>query len=271
MVRREGRLGHRLEQTLALAAAARAREYAQQNAEQRRARTGLARGMEDRGSTIEDRLWSVQDVSEYLGIPVWTLYFWRSAGTGRPDASLAGACGTGNRTCVTRSPPCHRRLPALGLGEHGGLTLPREGSRFTAYLRYRDYAGRGRRIKRLLKAVKQAPDASSDGEYTAKSIFSDAAAGWLAQFAAQVDRGQDRPRHTRSTATDQTGDRSWGGRSSAGRGDDSPARSVRPGGPGRYAWAPWDHNPRLNHGWLPRLRAAFVPRCVPGRPLAAAR
>lgn len=30
---------------------------------------------EDRG---EDRLWSVQDVSRYLGVPVNTLYAWRS-------------------------------------------------------------------------------------------------------------------------------------------------------------------------------------------------
>src|SRR4051794_16857044 len=33
---------------------------------------------------IQDRLWSVQDVSEYLGVPVPTIYAWRSAGTGPP-------------------------------------------------------------------------------------------------------------------------------------------------------------------------------------------
>ena len=33
---------------------------------------------------IEDRLWSVWDVSEYLGIPMQTLYAWRSAATGPP-------------------------------------------------------------------------------------------------------------------------------------------------------------------------------------------
>src|SRR6187397_1079837 len=33
---------------------------------------------------IEDRLWSVQDVSDYLGVPVHTIYAWRSAGTGPP-------------------------------------------------------------------------------------------------------------------------------------------------------------------------------------------
>ena len=31
-----------------------------------------------------DRLWSVQDVSAYLGVPVKTVYAWRSAGTGPP-------------------------------------------------------------------------------------------------------------------------------------------------------------------------------------------
>jgi len=33
---------------------------------------------------IEDRLWSVQDVGAYLGVPVHTIYAWRSAGTGPP-------------------------------------------------------------------------------------------------------------------------------------------------------------------------------------------
>jgi predicted DNA-binding transcriptional regulator AlpA len=33
---------------------------------------------------IENRLWSVRDVSEYLGIPVQTPYAWRSAATGPP-------------------------------------------------------------------------------------------------------------------------------------------------------------------------------------------
>jgi predicted DNA-binding transcriptional regulator AlpA len=31
-----------------------------------------------------DRLWSVQEVGEYLGVPVHTLYAWRTAGTGPP-------------------------------------------------------------------------------------------------------------------------------------------------------------------------------------------
>ena len=36
----------------------------------------------------EDRLWSVQDVSDYLGVPVQTIYGWRSAGTGPPGRRL---------------------------------------------------------------------------------------------------------------------------------------------------------------------------------------
>lgn len=39
-------------------------------------------------SEMEDRLWSVQDVSEYLGVPVQTVYSWRSAGTGPPGRRL---------------------------------------------------------------------------------------------------------------------------------------------------------------------------------------
>ena len=32
-------------------------------------------------------------------------------------------------------------MKPLGLGEHGGLTIVREGRAFVAYLRYRDYSG----------------------------------------------------------------------------------------------------------------------------------
>ncbi|WP_141781870.1 helix-turn-helix transcriptional regulator [Nocardioides albertanoniae] len=35
-----------------------------------------------------DPLWSVHDLSDYLGIPVHTLYAWRSAGTGPPGRRL---------------------------------------------------------------------------------------------------------------------------------------------------------------------------------------
>jgi excisionase family DNA binding protein len=37
----------------------------------------------------EERLWSVQDAAAYLGVPVGTLYQWRSAGKG-PKCGRAG-------------------------------------------------------------------------------------------------------------------------------------------------------------------------------------
>jgi excisionase family DNA binding protein len=40
-----------------------------------------ARAM-DEVPMIEDRLWSVEEVSYYLGVPVNTLYMWRSEGKG---------------------------------------------------------------------------------------------------------------------------------------------------------------------------------------------
>lgn len=36
----------------------------------------------DKGTLPDDRLWTVQDVSYYLGVPVQTVYSWRSAGRG---------------------------------------------------------------------------------------------------------------------------------------------------------------------------------------------
>lgn len=33
---------------------------------------------------MEDRLWSVEDVSDYLNVPVGTVYAWRSTGSGPP-------------------------------------------------------------------------------------------------------------------------------------------------------------------------------------------
>jgi predicted DNA-binding transcriptional regulator AlpA len=35
-----------------------------------------------------DRLWTVEDVSAYLGVPVQTLYGWRKARTGPPAARI---------------------------------------------------------------------------------------------------------------------------------------------------------------------------------------
>ena len=91
------------------------------------------------------------------------------------------------------------------------MTIVREGGAFVAYLRFRDYSGRGRRIKRsgrsraeasreVLKAVKQALGADGDDEFTARSTFNEAAKGWLAMFAAQVERGARSPSTYEPTA-----------------------------------------------------------------------
>jgi hypothetical protein len=49
----------------------------------------------------EDRLWSVDEVSYYLGVPANTLYLWRSEGEGRPHDGSGGTCGTAPRTSRT--------------------------------------------------------------------------------------------------------------------------------------------------------------------------
>ncbi|MFG1925623.1 helix-turn-helix transcriptional regulator [Cryptosporangium sp. NPDC048952] len=38
--------------------------------------------------SLSDRLWTVQDVSVYLGVPVETLYRWRKHRTGPPAARV---------------------------------------------------------------------------------------------------------------------------------------------------------------------------------------
>lgn len=95
-------------------------------------------------------------------------------------------------------------MKPLGLGEHGGVTVVREGKAFVAYLRYRDYAGRGRRVKRsgksraeayreVLKAVRHALANGGDVEFSARSTFGEASKAWLVMFEGQVTRGARSP------------------------------------------------------------------------------
>jgi integrase len=95
-------------------------------------------------------------------------------------------------------------MKPLGLGEHGQITITREGSKYVAYVRYRDYAGRGRRLKRagrskaeasrnVLKAVREALSADGDAGFTRKSTLDEAARGWLSMFAGLVERGARSP------------------------------------------------------------------------------
>lgn len=55
----------------------------------RRARAIGTRGEEVATMEIKPRLWTVQDVADYLGIPVGTLYDWRCKGYG-PRAKKVG-------------------------------------------------------------------------------------------------------------------------------------------------------------------------------------
>lgn len=42
-----------------------------------------------------DRLWSIDEVSYFLGVPVATLYYWRCRGEARRRPYSAGTCGPG--------------------------------------------------------------------------------------------------------------------------------------------------------------------------------
>lgn len=95
-------------------------------------------------------------------------------------------------------------MKPLGLGEHGGISITHESDGWVAYVRYRDYAGKGRRIKRrgrskaeasrnVLKAVRGALDGNGDGELKNSSTFEEAARGWLAMFEGLVERGARSP------------------------------------------------------------------------------
>ena len=172
--------------------------------------TGIPQGrqVEDKvmDGQIEDRLWSVQDVSDYLGVPVHTIYAWRTAGTGPPGVGSASVCATDPRTSGTgwlRFRP-GRGMKPLGLGEHGHISITREGAAYTAYVRFRDYAGRGRRVKRsgsskaaasrnVLRAVREALDADGDGDLGLTSTLEEASRPWLATFEGLVVRGARSP------------------------------------------------------------------------------
>lgn len=95
-------------------------------------------------------------------------------------------------------------MKPLGLGEHGGITIERRGAGYLAYVRYRDYAGRGHKIRRsgkskaeasrrVMKAVRAALGSAAEGEFTSRSTLEEAARAWLVAFAAMVERGARSP------------------------------------------------------------------------------
>ena len=58
-------------------------------------------------SCADDRLWTVEDLSAFLGIPVPTLYRWRRTAAGRLATGSVGICGT----CARKSSPGSRTQP----------------------------------------------------------------------------------------------------------------------------------------------------------------
>ena len=95
-------------------------------------------------------------------------------------------------------------MKPLGLGEHGHISITREGAAYTAYGRFRYYAGHGRRVKRsgrskaaasrnVLRAVREALEADGDGDLGLTSTLEDASRPWLATFEDMVDRGARSP------------------------------------------------------------------------------
>lgn len=95
-------------------------------------------------------------------------------------------------------------MKPLGLGEYGQVSIVREGNAYAAYVRYRDFSGRGHKLKRraktkaaasrsVLKAVKERLGGGLEGESTATSTFEESTAGWLAMFEGLVARGSRSP------------------------------------------------------------------------------
>ncbi|WP_197679240.1 tyrosine-type recombinase/integrase [Auraticoccus monumenti] len=84
------------------------------------------------------------------------------------------------------------------------MTVRQEGGHHVAYVRYRDYGGRLRRIKRLgsskadasrraLAAVAESVAAGVGGDFTRSSKLAAGLEGWLAMFDGLVERGRRSP------------------------------------------------------------------------------
>ena len=103
---------------------------------------------------IRDRLWSVQDVADYLGIPPRTLYNWRCRGIG-PRARRVGRYlryeehGSAHGSLHV-TPPRHRGRyapPAHARRLHGGITLTQlDNEPWTGWVYVREFDGNPREV-----------------------------------------------------------------------------------------------------------------------------
>jgi hypothetical protein len=68
---------------------------------------------------MSTKLWTINDVSDHLGIPVNTLYQWRTKGYGPPGDAWANTSDTDPKTSMTGLPSKEPRSGArLGLRPH---------------------------------------------------------------------------------------------------------------------------------------------------------
>ncbi len=92
----------------------------------------------------------------------------------------------------------------IGLGEHGEVSVVQEGRGYVGYVRYREFSGRMRRLKRrgpskaaatraVLQALTQVLGHEGDDVFSARSTLAEAADAWLVMFAALVERGTRSP------------------------------------------------------------------------------
>ena len=150
-------------------------------------------------------LWTVQDVADYLRVPVQTLYSWRAPGVRATSAQdgQAPALPAGRRDGVARSTRRWGRVmprPPLSLGTYGKIKTWREGKIWLARVKFRDFDGIVRFVKRSGKtkaaAERELKTALADrqmpvkqSEITAQTTMDKIAELWLAEIMHAVDAG----------------------------------------------------------------------------------
>lgn len=157
----------------------------------------------------EDRLWSVDEVSYYLGVPVNTLYLWRTRVEDRLLAASDATCGTGQRTSRrgwrawmgVRWPDARAQasdrgawghlLPRMGRQSHRIAVLPESPGAA--------WADRGHGCDTDgSKAQSTRRAETADGfwrltSYPAQATFSDVAVDWLSHLDQLVAMGRRSP------------------------------------------------------------------------------
>jgi hypothetical protein len=153
----------------------------------------------------KQRLWTVEDVGEFLGVPVRTLYDWRGRGygpTGKKVRALSALRPSGGEALVRLA---RRRRgveearfvmgrPPLPVGTYGKIRVYEMGEkRYRACTLYRDYDGVTRPVERigrsrtaaadnLRKALRDRGRGALDGEITPDTKVAAVAELWLQEI-----------------------------------------------------------------------------------------